>query len=136
MKWRSVKPKPREFLWRTSVLGPFQPTPTASLPGRVAIGGRGLSPAEERPSLRPFACGRGRDMMFMSVTRVRHVVHTVFWSHAFDMRNKRIQIKHESNEVSLLEKTMNPAGGLEKPRPHWVSERETERERERQMERE
>lgn len=62
MKWRSVKPKPWEFLWRTSVLGPFQPTPTPSLPGRVAIGGRGLSPAEERPSLRPFACGWRTDM--------------------------------------------------------------------------
>lgn len=56
MKWRSVKPKPWEFLWRTSVRGPFQPMPTPSLPGRVAIGGRGLSLAEERPSLRPLAC--------------------------------------------------------------------------------
>lgn len=60
MKWRSVKPKPWEFFWRTSVRGPFQPTPTPSLPGRVAIGGRGLSPAEERPSLRPLACGHGQ----------------------------------------------------------------------------
>lgn len=56
MKWRNVKPKPWEFLWRTSVRGPFQPMPTPSLPGRVAIGGRGLSPAEEKPSLRPLAC--------------------------------------------------------------------------------
>lgn len=56
MKWRNVKPKPWEFLWRTSVRGPFQPMPTPSLPGRVAMGGRGLSPAEEKPSLRPLAC--------------------------------------------------------------------------------
>lgn len=58
MKWRSVKPKPCEFLWRTSVLGPLQPTLIPSLPGRVAIGGRGLSGAEETPSLRPLACGQ------------------------------------------------------------------------------
>lgn len=57
MKWRNVKPKPWEFLWRTSVRGHFQPTPTPSLPGRVAIGGRGLSPVEERPSLRPLPLG-------------------------------------------------------------------------------
>lgn len=56
MKWRSVKPNPSEFLWRTSVRGPLQPTQIPSLPGRVAIGGRGLSGVEETPSLRPLAC--------------------------------------------------------------------------------
>lgn len=58
MKWRSVKPKPCEFLWSASVRGPLQPTLMPSLPGRVAIGGRGLSGAEETPSLRPLACGQ------------------------------------------------------------------------------
>lgn len=58
MKWRRVKPKPCEFLWRTSVRGPLQPTLIPSLPGLDAIGGRGLSGAEETPSLRPFACGQ------------------------------------------------------------------------------
>lgn len=58
MKWRSVKPNPCEFLWSTSVRGPLQPTLMPSLPGRVAIGGRGLSGAEETPSLRPLACGQ------------------------------------------------------------------------------
>lgn len=56
MKWRSVKPNPCEFLWRTSVRGPLQPALIPSLPGRVAIGGRGLSGVEETPSLRPLAC--------------------------------------------------------------------------------
>lgn len=65
MKWRSVNPKPWEFLWRTSVRGPFQPMPTPSLPGRVAIGGRGLSPAEERPSLRPLACKNTQTQIYV-----------------------------------------------------------------------
>lgn len=56
------------------------------------------------------------------------------------LRIKRIQIKDERYEVSLLKTTINPAGGLERPRPHWAtvgrrkSDGGTEREKEGQTE--
>lgn len=52
MKWRSVKPKPCEFLWSTSVRGPCQDTPLPSAPPPRT--GRGLSLDDGSPSLLPF----------------------------------------------------------------------------------
>lgn len=52
MKCRSVKPKPWEFLWSTSVRGPCQDMALPSAPPPRT--GRGLSLVVEIPSLRPF----------------------------------------------------------------------------------